>query len=170
MGTMILISVLTALAGVVGVVVKNKELPKSISSMVYELPKKWQFVWILWVWVIAFTSGIPTIEYLGENVKVIGFVYMAALMFTGALPLFNSEVEKEHYVCAIIAGVVSQVCVALISPWWLLLWFGLVAIYVYDYYYGNGDGKKHWYDGKGVFICEVICYVALILALLVNRA
>lgn len=170
MKTMILISVLVALAGVAGAIIKEKKLPESISGMVFTLKGNWKWLWTIWLWAVSFTIGIPTIDALPDNVKFLGFLMMAGLVFTGAVPLFEKNGRRMHYACAIAAGILSQVCVAMIEPWCLLVWLtfaGYMGLLVWNVFYKK-DYSQHWYDYKGVFLAEVLCFVGLVTACLVG--
>lgn len=167
MKTLIIISLIIALSYVAGVVWKKRELPCSLSAMVFELKGNAKWLWTLWLWAVTFTIGIPTIEALPESVKFLGFLMMGSLIFVGAMPLFESETKVEHYFFAVIGGLLSQVCVALICPWWLFTWLAFVALLVKlacDCYKERKDMVivEHWYDHIGLFLSEVICYVALV--------
>ena len=67
---------------------KKRGLPESISAMVFELPKGWQWVWGVWLWAVAFLTGIPAIEAMSESgTEGIAFAMLACLVITGAIPL-----------------------------------------------------------------------------------
>lgn len=169
MKTLIIISVVIALSYVAGVVWKKRELPCSLSAMVFELKGNARWLWTAWLWAVTFTIGIPTIEALPESVKFLGFLMMACLTFVGAMPLFESETKVEHYTFAIIGGVLSQLCVAFICPWCLLTWLGMAAvIFLHLRDIKRDDERTKWYTGKGTFLAEVICYVALVLSVCIR--
>ena len=169
MKTLIIISVIIALSYVAGVIWKKRELPCSLSAMVFELKGKWKWLWTAWMWAVTFTICIPTIEALPECVKFLGFLMMGSLIFVGAMPLFESETKEEHYTFAIIGGVLSQLCVAFICPWCLLTWLGMTAvIFLHLRDCKRDDERTKWYTGKGTFLAEVSCYVALVLSVCVR--
>ena len=74
------------------------------------------------------------------------------------MPLIRNNPNTAHSVLAIVAGVLSQLCVLIISPYWLLLWFSLI-------YFLFAPLPK-WLNGKGIFVLEVYCYTTLIAAIL----
>ena len=151
----------------------NTALPDSISALVYELPRGWQWLWIVWMWVVSLLTCIPLIEVLPEDVNVLGFATLVCLMLCGAMPISDKAVSRRaHNVFGILGGVLSQVCVAIISPCWLSAWFAFVAVYGYDLL-PSQDGRiypSRWYDGKGVFLAEMICAVTVSGLLLVRLA
>lgn len=160
---MVIASVVLAAVGIALAIWRERKLPESISGMVFSLKGNWRWLWTIWMWAVTFTIGIPTIDVLNGDVEFIGFLMMACLMFVGAMPLFELESKKEHYFFAVLGGLLSQVCVALISPWWLFTWVlfvALLGVIARDYY--KKDYRVHWYDHIGCFLSEVICYVALV--------
>jgi hypothetical protein len=59
----------------------RRKLPERISALVYALPKRWRWVWIVWMWVVAITTCIPLISVLGDGLDVLGFVTLACLVW-----------------------------------------------------------------------------------------
>ena len=164
MATLVLISILLSAIGVVLATWKNKELPESMSALVYGLPKRQQWLWTLWIWSVAVTVGIPLIDRMkGEMFQFLAFFTMVSLVFCGAIPIVRNERNTVHYGLAIVAGVSSQLCVVLIEPLWLLvlpvvLAFVAVAAMV----------QKPWaawllerINGKGVMLLEAVCAMSL---------
>ena len=131
--------------------------------MVYDLPDgalKW--TWSIWLWLVSLFSFIPVIDILDrQGLGFLAFATLVLLVFTGAWPLFDVEHRKYHYAFAIAAGVLSQVCVLFICPWWLLLWILWPAICVYCYI-EEKKGKDTIFDGTAVFVSEAICYLTII--------
>lgn len=166
---MVIISVLLSVAYTGAVIWKRKKLPESISALVYSLPNKWQWTWIVWMWVVAITTCIPLISVLGDGLDVLGFVTLACLVWCGGMPISNKDVTLPHCVAGIGAGIVSQVCVAVICPWWLLAWIvmagiiGVVAFFKSAFALINDSEEVPVIlDGKGVLLAEIICYVTMI--------
>lgn len=159
--------ILVALAVIIHILVWNG-LPDSISEMVYKLPSGgWQWAWTIWLWAVLVLLTPQLITVLDDNYKVLGFLTIGCLALVAAMPLFEGTDRKWHYILAIIGGILSQVCVALICPWWLLLWFVMVYLCGRAYF----DDEKSWpqtLNGKGVFVAEVICMMTLYGAILVN--
>lgn len=167
-----MIAVLTAFALAVlyvgAAIWKNRTLPESISAMVYDLPRNWQFLWILWMWVIAFLIYIPTIDMLSERgLEGIGFATLASFVFTGAMPLVKKSKNTSHYVMAIISGVLSQLCVLLICKWWICSFSLLFLIHIIMF--SEPDRKIcKALDGKMVFIIEIICSINIVFSYILN--
>ena len=151
----------------------NAALPDSISALVYELPRPWQWLWIVWMWVVSLLTCIPLISATPDDWRILAFATLACLMLCGAMPISDSHVNRRaHNVFGILGGVLSQVCVAIPSPCWLLAWLAFVAVYGYDLL-PSQNGRiypSRWYDGKGVLLAEMICTVTVCGSLLVRLA
>lgn len=165
---MILISLLLATLYVGVAIGKARELPESISAMVYVLPKGgWRWLWTVWLWLVGIFTLAPMIETLdAQGAGVMGFVTLCWLGLVGCWPLFDEQHLKWHYRVAIAAGVLSQVCVLLASPWWLLLWLLWPSLACIMLLWPESKTAKVA-DTKGVFAAEVICYVTTVLAALI---
>ena len=168
---MLTISILLVALYVGAAIWNRKELPESVSSMVYDLPRSGRWLWIVWMWAVSLLMCIPLIDALPENVSGLGFLTLASLMLCGAMPISDSRVNRRaHNVFGILGGVLSQVCVAVVSPWWLAAWLLFVAIYGYDLLPSQNDRiyPSQWYDGKGVFLAEAICLLTVAGAVLTH--
>lgn len=142
---------------------RKRELPESISAMVYLLPEGgWRWLWSVWLWLVALFTMIPAISILDlRGMGYVGFFTLACLVFVGAWPLFEPKTKKAHYIGGTAAGILSQICVMLICPWWLMLWLLFAGLDIVAHY------TKHfpsWLDHKGILLAEKACYVALICA------
>ena len=129
--------------------------------MVYTLPKGGaQWLWTIWLWAVGITTFIPLIGIMnGINLAILPFAALVCIAFTGAWPLFQQETKRWHYVSAILCGILSQVCVAIINYWWLAVW--IIGFLLIGIIFGIRNIRKIL-DTKGVFIAEVICYITLI--------
>ena len=136
---------------------KKKELPVSISSLVYLF--KWKWTWTIWMWLIAGTLVYPLFEALPVTYKFLGFLSIFGLIFAGATPIFNKDNYKLHGIFGAIAVVFSQFCVVLIQPWALLLWYILIILLL--------KFRDKIYD-KETFIIEIIGVSTLYLSLILN--
>lgn len=145
MSICIITSLVLAVGFVLAAIIKKKELPESISSLVYLFSKGYQWVWTVWIWLVAITLSVPMIEALPAVAEVAGFFLFVSLGFVGAMPLVYKEQNLWHNIFGIAAGVISQVCVAIINPWWLMVWVLMLSAL--------------WMKSKAVFISEVVCAV-----------
>lgn len=150
-------------AGPRGKTARHTILPESISAMVYDLPRPWQWVWTVWLMAVTFTVAPPLIEAVPDAWRFVAFFTVAALGFVAAMPLVRHERNTGHYVCAIIAAVLSQVCVLLTAPCWLLLWTAFPAVLAAMYCFPRATACL---NGRGVFLLEVLCAATVYAALL----
>ena len=167
--TLLIISILLVALYVGAAIWRNRELPESISAMVQDLSKPWRWVWSVWLATItvlispALTAAMPH-EWYG----IAGHICIVLLAMTAAIPLLPGEHNKAHYICGISAGIMSQVCVILICPYWLLTWtLFLVLPYCDRRWYV--PGLPMWLIRSKVFIVEAFCSVTQIGSLLTFR-
>lgn len=156
-----ILSLLMAVAYIAAVIIKNKKLPDSISALVYALPKKWQWVWTVWLWAISLLMCIPLIDVLPETWKFLGFLTLACLGFVGAMPIIYKEHKKAHDILGVSAGILSQICVFIISPWWMLAWFLWPFLMGSTIVQPEGGDMRELFKEKGVFVAEMICMITL---------
>ena len=156
MMSLLIISIIMAILYVGVAIWKLHALPDSISAMVYVLDKRWQWLWSVWLWLVAITLPPSLIDAMGENWQFIGFLTIACLMFVGAMPLIPGTHNKTHNVLGVIAGILSQVCVAIIYPWWLMAWFVWIMAALYTAYNVNDI-----FEGKAIFMAEFVCWLSL---------
>lgn len=150
---------------------KKKELPKSISHMVYDLPKGgWRWLWTIWLWSVVICVAPSLIEALsGSSFQFVGFLTIASLLFIGAMPLFDTDHLKWHNALAITGGIGSQICTILICPWWMLLWV-IMIVFMGGAFCAFNDNKGcyRFIDGKGIFITEILCSTTVIAAIITH--
>lgn len=166
MNILLIISILLVVLFVGATIWIKKELPESISAMVYVLPKGgWRWLWSIWLWLVGVLTLAPAIEALDkQDCGFLPFLTMVSLVFVGAWPLFDTDHKKLHYTFGIIAAILSQVCVLALCPWWLLLWLVMAFLGIYAYF----KPYPQWLKGKGVFIAEGICYIGLVCAIITS--
>lgn len=167
--TYYLILSLLLVTSFVGVACKRRrELPESISAMVYDLPSKWRWLWTVWLVHVSALTMIPAIEVLdGKGLAMIAYFALVFLLLTAINPLTGKDNEEVHMSLAKIAGLLTQVCVAFIDVNWLACW--LVFVFLYGSIYVQPQGwLAKAVNGKGVFIAEAVCYVSLFGSLFTN--
>lgn len=159
--TMQIISILLV-ALYVGVAIwKGRELPDSVSSMVYFLPKGgWQWLWTIWMILVDIFTFAPAIDLLDANgLGFLGFLPMVMIAFVAVWPLFDEEHRKWHYILGIAAGIISQVGVWFICPWWCLAWVPVIGLLIASFFV---KGKfMYMFFAKITFIAETVCYLTL---------
>ena len=161
---MITLSILLMVLGVGAAIWKKRELPQSISAMVYLLPEggsRW--LWTLWLMVVGVMTFAPAIDILDPiGYGYLGFAPMVTIGFVAVWPLFDVEHRTHHNVLGIMSGILSQVCVALIGPWWLLCWLLMAGVMAWCAMHGGrGRVRTLFSDGCGVLVSEMICWASV---------
>ena len=128
-------------------------VPDSISSMVYELKHKW--VWSVWLCAVSLTLMPVLIDTLPDYVRFVGFLTICCLLGCCITPLIRKELQGVHNMLAIMAGLLSQICVILICPWWMLAWTGMIAICGYVLLCAGEEECA--IDGRGLLLAEGFC-------------
>lgn len=150
MNTLVVMSMIAITAYVVVMVIKEKEIPESISSTVFKLKKKVVWVFSAVMWFVGFLLMPPLMEKVSDSTRFIAFFMVAGILFVGASPLVAKEKNTIHYVCAAVAGVASQLLVALNQPMFLLMWFTYIG-----YTLVAKDGSRNF------FWVEVTCMLTV---------
>lgn len=163
---MCLLSLVISVVGVVMSILSKKSLPSSVSAIVYGMKNK--YAWSAWVWLVTLLLTPSLIDKLPEFFKVFGFFTIAALLFCGALPIVDKSHKYVHNFLGIAAGILSQICISVINPWWLLLWILLVIFFSTIVFVEKPWADKIYEacDGKGVFLVEVTSMATLYCGLL----
>ena len=157
--TMLVLSLALAISLVGIAIVRERSLPESISAIVYVFKHKW--LWTLWLWLVALLTLIPCIEILSRiGMEFLGFGTLACLMFCGAMPLFDEEHIKWHWICGVSGCILSQICVYFINAEWLSLW-GVFAFLAGSKFIQPEGWLGKAVRGKEVFLAESTCYLSL---------
>ncbi len=167
MTAMIILSILLAVAFTAIAIRIEHGLPDSISALVYYLPRPMQWLWTLWMWSVAMLTCIPLIGAMPDEWRSLAFIALGCLMLCGAMPISDSNVSKTaHDVFGTLGGIVSQVCVPFVSPWWLMAWLLWPFLMGSTVVQPEGGDMRRLFKGKGVFVAEYVCFVPLVGALL----
>lgn len=165
-----LISLILVVSFVAFVVWKNKELPESISAMVYDLPESMQWAWSTWLFFVALSLFTPMMEVMSESYQFLGFMMLCCLIGVAITPTIQQETHRWHNIFGVAAGLISQLCVALICPYWLVLWFVPSVMIVCKFLSKNNEDKDDFSfaEEKGVFLAEALCATSLYGCLLIH--
>ena len=162
MTAMIIISILLVVSFVGTAIWREREIPESISAMVNIFTGAWRWLWSLWLIAVAVCTFAPVIEVLdSRGLAVFGFLPMGLLGFVAALPIFDTEHKDVHDVLGIVAGVLSQAAVFFMCPYWLFAWSLFVFLMGSVYVQPEGWLAKA-VKGKGTFVAEMVCWIAVI--------
>ena len=131
-------------------ILHTKEIPDSISATSYVLPSAGKWVFSAVMGLVGILLAPVLIELSTENTQFLAFLAIAGVFGVGGTPLLVHEKNTIHNICAIVAGLASQVLVYLNSPRLMLLWF----LYV-GYTLAAKDGRKN------LFWVEVACMLTV---------
>jgi len=123
MNSLVIASIITIALYVGAMVYTGRRIPESISQTVFLLPRKGQWVFTIVMWLVGFLLLPVLLEKVSEQTQFLAFLMVAGIGFVGAAPLVAKEKNTIHYVFAAIAGIASQLLVALNQPLLLLTWF-----------------------------------------------
>lgn len=163
MTTMTIASLLLAVLYMGVAIWRKRELPETVSDMVWWLRKDRQWIWSAWLAAVSALLFVPLVDRCGA----VGWLTEVCLMGSALTPLVNTETRVCHKWLGIAAGILSQVCVAMIESQWLTVWMGCVFILGSVYVQPEGRMAKAVMH-KGVFVAEVCCMVSLFGCLIVN--
>ena len=164
MTTLLIISILLVVSFVGTAIWRKRELPESISALVYTLPNGgWRYLWTVWIWASTFTLTPSLFEITPENWQILAHAFSTSMLFVGAMPLVKHEDNRAHNVLSIAAGIFSQLCVCFLSPVWLLLWSVMAVLAIYA---KKSEDFPSWLYGKGLFVSEMVCWVILVCAII----
>ena len=162
--TTLTVSVLLVVLYVGAAIWTKRGLPDSISALVHDLPKGWKWVWAAWLALVTLTLAPALTDAMPEGwSSLIAYLCIICLAMTAAMPLVPGEHNTAHYALGIASGVLSQLCVVHISPWWLCIWSVMVVLIVDSVTYGLH--KERWYERPIVLIIELLCSLVLFCAL-----
>ena len=159
---MMILTIVSLCIAVGGIVLMLRGgVPESVSGLVYNLSEKMRWSWSGWLVVVALTLMVPLMSALGD-VAWLGWLTVVCLIGAAVTPVFNRDTRTMHYVCGIAAGVISQVCVACICPWWLLVWLIWIPLIAGTMgALNDSEEMPQVLDGYGVLAAEVMCAVSL---------
>ena len=161
MTTLLIISILLVVSFVGTAIWRKRELPESISALVYTLPDGgWRYLWTVWIWASTFTLTPSLFEITPENWQFVGFFFIGCLLFVAAMPLVRKSRNKAHEILAIAAGIFSQLCVGIICPWFFLMWvvFAIIPFFDKKWYM---PGLPMWMIRSRLFLVEAVCAITL---------
>lgn len=119
--TLSILSALLIATYTAAVCIKCKGIPYSISETYYKISHKF---WFGATMVLTACLLMPAIlEATTDSYQFTAFLSCAGMIMTGIAPNFREGIEKKiHTTGAVLCLLFSQVWVALICPWMLLVW------------------------------------------------
>jgi len=159
MMTLALVSLLLAIIGMA--VMLRGGVPDSVSGLVYNLSDTKQWWWSVWLSAVAITVMVPLMSAL-DYWAGFGWFTVCCLIGAAVTPVIRSDTRRMHNVCGIAAGILSQLCVLVLCPWWLLAWMVFVPLMAGSMAaFNDSEDLPVVCAGKGVLVAECICAVSL---------
>ena len=116
------LSLLLALTGIFGFFCYTRQIPKSVSAMVYGYPRKLQWLWSAWLIAVGFLLLIPMWERLDDRLACFAFLTFMFLTGAAVTPLVNRDTSDWHDLLGVSAGLMSQCVAAILDPDWMFAW------------------------------------------------
>ena len=135
--------------------VKNKEIPNSISQIVYNLNDKWKWTFTVVMFLVSFMIVPQLVDVIPKGYEFLGILTAGGILGVGVDPLVKGEKNIIHYVSAIILGISSQIVVSMKIPSLFYLWIPYI---MYTLYEEKSD--------KNMFIGEMVMLLSLSLVCL----
>lgn len=151
---LIIFSVVLSVAMAIVAAKKAKELPDSVSSFSYYVG---DVRFSLWTTTMAVVLLFSSLLALPPKQGYIAGLMSVGLLMVAASPCYRTENKILHYVGGYLFGLTSQVVVALVMPWLLILWVLFPLVFI----------RKDWKE-NATFIAEGICYFTLVVSLIVS--
>lgn len=157
---------LSIILAYVGIMIAGEGIPYSISATYYSLKHKAWFGISMWLTSLLLLPAI--LDRTPESIQFSAFLMCAGLCFVGVAPNFREEVEhKIHVAGTCVSALFSQVWVAAMQPWLLLLWLlWIVYIGIRMPKEWTGDVFSSFVACKPLFWAEIIAFATVYCALL----
>lgn len=139
----------TLFFGYIGFMILKLGMVESISDTFYHLPKKYGWVFSVWLWTIS----ILLMYAGGTNLM---FLAGMCIMFVGAWPWFNNDQKIQHYIAAVLG-----ISLGMVSMWYDFgLW--LIPILFIIFSLGLNVVKIRF----RIFWIEILAFGAIIIGLI----
>jgi len=142
------------------------ELPGSVSTSVFTMPRRKRYVWTAMLWLSTYTLTPALFQVVPGNHVYAAHAFATSVLLAGLFPIFKRSISRGFMTLVSSAWCFSQVCVALLCPWLLLMW-PVVAIVLFVLYMMEDDLPAAL-RGKGVFLAESMCYVTLFMSIIIE--
>lgn len=151
---LIISSVVLSVAMAIVAAKKAKELPDSVSSFSYYVG---DVRFSLWTTTMAAVLLFTSLHALPPKQGYIAGLMSVGLLMVAASPCYRTENKVLHYIGGYLFGLASQIVVALLIPWLLMLWVLFPLVFI----------RNSWKE-NATFIAEGICYLTLVVSLIVS--
>lgn len=127
--------------------IKNKEIPNSISQIIYSLSDNWKWTFTVVMFLVSFMIAPQLVEVMPNGYEFLGILTAGGILGVGVDPLDKDRTNVIHYTSAIVMGIASQVAVYMIYPHILLFWIGYIVYTLF-----MEDGSKNMFIGELIML------------------
>lgn len=126
----------------------DKKIPSSLSDTAYKCTHRKYF--LITFWIVGFVLLYP----LSQISIPLSLLFTLGVLLVGLTPWYKQYNKVTHYLGGYLSGAASQVLVALVNPWLLLLWipYLIYALFIKD------SSKTFW--------AEMVCFANTFMILL----
>ncbi|WP_300794312.1 glycosyl transferase [uncultured Bacteroides sp.] len=166
---LVISSLMLISAYIVSVCVKLGDIPNSVSSTFYHLKHRFIFALVMIGTVILLMPAI--LEITPENIQAIAFISCAGIIVVGVSPDFRSDTDgKIHQTGAFICITGSQLWVALMYPFTLIIWLAYIPYILTMYFIYREKGmsnKESLMSTKPFFFVELSSIISFYSSLII---
>lgn len=166
---LVISSLMLISAYIVSVCVKLGDIPNSVSSTFYHLKHRFIFALVMIGTGILLMPAI--LEITPENIQAIAFISCAGIIIVGVSPDFRSDTDgKIHQTGAFICITGSQLWVALMYPFTLVIWLAYIPYILTMYFTYREKGmsnKESLMSIKPLFFVELSSIISFYSSLII---
>lgn len=168
---LVIISIVILSAYITAVCIKTKGIPYSISATYYTIAHKMAFGWCMIIPAMLLFTVIWDLSPTFIT-KLLAILACAGLVGVGLAPDFRDNwINKVHCTSATVTLLASQLWVACMSAWQLLipLW-GLFILYTLIYMYNRPASSLYvrFVSSRPMFWCEIASLISFITTIIIK--
>ena len=112
----------------------NRQIPPSLSTSVFYLPRAGAVIWLIVIATIAFCIAPVLIAVSKPTTQFLAFLSCVGLLFVGGCPLVKNKTDttyKIHMAGAVTCAIAANLLI-MFNRWWLMfLWIPWIACFVW---------------------------------------
>ena len=130
---LLLLSLLLTVTYVANAVYIANGIPESVSEHVYKQSMSRRWYYTAWIWAVSLTFAPALFLSTPHDLDMMPHILVTSLLLTSVLPLIEMEGHSWHRASTVVSAVACTACVYIVSPAWLLMWVGAVAVSMYHH-------------------------------------
>ena len=151
---LITIAAVLLIAYTVALCVTNKQIPSSLSSTVFFLPRKGAWLWTAVIAAVVFALA-PVLIGTAHRCQFFAFFACAGLLFVAGCPLVPDKGDmayRVHVAAAVVCAFSAMILVGVNRTLLLLLWLPWVGVFII-----KTSGTATW--PTQTFWAEMMCFL-----------